>query len=359
MKICPHCGNEIFYLDINCPYCKKPLKNYFTIPIFLLENFRLFTIIGVIGTMLALMPNLGTQILGPAWITNHDSIFPLYLSVAMFFGTLFIVVLFLSVFSLILQSRDNEQILTKITILNKVFTLYEGDYQRLILIICLSPMAIGLVAFLISLMVYIQNVYSFFFAIFILLILFPTIVYLVLGWNLGKSLTLATSDMGEYKTISGILLVIIAFEVMILVMHAFPLTYGDEHIFSNNIKIETDQEYFSPQISSEKGLRLEITNLSGRETLISTHSWSANYGYFIWVSPSTPEVRILGNPVYNSSLTQIYWTYPVRDIGSIKPPVKIELQLNKITGNVEIAHPSLNLTWYDTDIAYVNTSPNG
>jgi len=358
MTRCPYCGNEIFCLDINCPFCKKPLKNSFFIPTFLLENFRLFTIIGVIGAMIALIPNLGTQILGAYWISEQTSSLPLFLSIMIFFGAYFIAIVFISVFILIFQCRDNELVLKKITIpYINTYTLYRGDYQRLILLFCLVPMFLGLILFLIPLLIFIQNIYSWFFAFFVILILIPSIVFAVLGLQQAKNVAQISSEMGEYRKISFILLSIIVIECFILTAHFFPIMYGDDHIFdSNNIKIESNQKYFSPQVSSDKGLRLEIARVSGRESLISRNNWSANYGYFIWVSPTTPEVRILGNPVNDSNLMVVYWTYPARDIGVNKPPVKINLQLFKTSDNSEIAKPSLYLTWYDTDIAYVNDS---
>jgi len=59
MKNCPDCGSELTSADIFCPSCKKRVKPSFTILEFLWENFRLFTMIGVIGTMISLIPNMG------------------------------------------------------------------------------------------------------------------------------------------------------------------------------------------------------------------------------------------------------------------------------------------------------------
>ncbi|WP_321507076.1 hypothetical protein [uncultured Methanoregula sp.] len=304
MTRCPYCGNEIFCLDIYCPFCKKPLKNYFFIPTFLLENFRLFTIIGVIGAMIALIPSLGTQILGAYWISDQTSSLPLFLSIMIFFGAYFIAIVFASLFVLIFQCRDNEIVLKKITIpYVNTYTFYRGDYQRLILLFCLVPLLFGIISFLIPLLIFIQNIYSWFFAFFVILVLLPSAAFAILAWLQAKNVAQISSEMGRYKKISYVLLSIMVIECLILINLFFPITYGDDHIFSNNIKIEPSQDYFSPQISSDKGLRLEIANFSGRESLISMHNWSASYGYFIWVSPTTPEVRILGNPVNNTNLT--------------------------------------------------------
>ena len=76
MKNCPDCGKELYSLDIYCPSCKKGVKNSFTIKNFLWENFRLFTMVGVTGTLISLIPNMGTRILGATWITDPDSFLP-------------------------------------------------------------------------------------------------------------------------------------------------------------------------------------------------------------------------------------------------------------------------------------------
>jgi len=122
------------------------------------------------------------------------------------------------------------------------------------------------------------------------------------------------------------------------------------------MKIRPDQQYFSPHISSAKGLRLDIMNVSGSELVASRHIWSADYGYFINVMPSTSEVTILGNPVYDDDARDIYWTFSENDPEQNRKPVKIDLHLYSLQGNEEIASSSLYLTWYNNDIVYVNTS---
>jgi len=70
MKKCPYCGSEFSCLDSYCPNCKFRFKDYFTIEAFLKDNFQFFVIIGVMGTMISLLPNLGTFIFGPNWISE-------------------------------------------------------------------------------------------------------------------------------------------------------------------------------------------------------------------------------------------------------------------------------------------------
>ena len=149
---------------------------------------------------------------------------------------------------------------------------------------------------------------------------------------------------------------VIVIVFLILLPFAVPGFFSNTDTFSGTIKIRADPQYFSPHISSAKGLRLDITNLSNRELLDSRHTWSASYGYFIRVIPATSEVEILGNPVYDDNTLNIYWTCSGTDPNPDKKPVKIDMHLYHSDRNEEIANASLYLTWYNNDIVYVNTS---
>jgi hypothetical protein len=383
MKICPYCGNEIFHLDLYCPYCKRPLNKHFFIPVFCLEHFRLFTIIGVIGTMIAFLPNLAVLILGSNWIADQSSSLPLFISTTIFFGAAFITILFFSIFYLILQNRENEIVWKKITItcLNVTITIYDGDFQRFILLFCLIPLWFSISLFLITTMVFIPNVYSIIFASIVIFIILPLVCFYYLADRQAKNLIKASKEISESKQYNSLLsgfgkcnrinpiisklknpvwiyIILSGLTLLLLLytMNIFNPIPGNDHSFSNNINIVTDQNYYSSQLSYEKGLKFGITNLSGRELLVSRHSWSTNYGYFVTIQPPVSDVIILGNPVYNYNTTFIYWTYPIRDIGTNKPPVKIQLQVYKLKDNTEIANVSLNLTWFDKDVAYANLS---
>ena len=56
--------------------------------------------IGITGTMISLIPNMGTRVLGASWITDTESLLPLFLSVIIFFGAIFLTICFLMIFSL-------------------------------------------------------------------------------------------------------------------------------------------------------------------------------------------------------------------------------------------------------------------
>ena len=348
---------EISALDRECPSCKTKVKKSFTILNFLWENFRLFTMIGITGTMISLIPNMGTRILGASWITDTESLLPLFLSVIIFFGAIFLTICFLMIFSLIIQGRDTENVRKKITLWSKtLITWYEGDFQRFILLFCLVPMWFGLLMFFILLMPLIPNQYSWIFAAIAGLTCIPLAIYSFLGWKIGKIMSRKIPVMGKFPRMSVVICTILVIAFLILLPYAVPQFFNNTETFSGNVKIRADQPYFSPHISSAKGLRLEITNLSGRELLASRQTWSADYGYFIRVIPSTAEVTILGNPVYGENSRDIYWTYSGNDPNQNKKPVKIDMHLYPLQGNVEITNSSLYLTWYNNEIVYVNNS---
>ena len=94
MKNCPQCGREISGPDRECPSCKKAITKSFTILNFLWENFRLFTRVGITGTTISLIPNMGNRIPGSSWITDTKSPLPLFLSFIIFFGAVFLTVCF-------------------------------------------------------------------------------------------------------------------------------------------------------------------------------------------------------------------------------------------------------------------------
>lgn len=357
MKNCPDCGKELSPTDSELPSCKKVVKTPFTIRKFLWENFRFFTMIGVTGSMISLIPNMGARILGYTWITETETFLPLFLSIIILFGAIFLTICFLIIFGLIIQERDYENILKKITFQKKtLINWYEGDSQRLILLLCLVPMWIGLLLFFILLIPLIPNKYSWLFATIIGLTCIPLIIYSCLGWNLGKIVTGIIPGLRKFPRLSVVVFTILVIGFLVIVPFAIPRFFDNADTFSGNIKIRSDPQYFSPHLSSAKGLRLEITNLSGRELLASRHTWSADYGYFIRVIPSTSEVTILGNPVYNDNARDIYWTYSENNPVPNKKPVKINLQLYPLQTDEEIANTSLYLTWYNNDIAYANTS---
>jgi hypothetical protein len=357
MKTGPDCGRELPAHDTSCPAGRGAEQIPFSIKAFLWENFRLFTMIGVTGTMISLIPNMGTRVLGMSWITGSDTFLPIFLSIIIVFGALFLTICFLMIFGLVLKGRDHERAYCRITIRKiRLFTWYEGDLQRFILLFCLVPMWLGMVMFFILLTPLIPNSYSWYFATFVGLAFIPLAIYSFLGWNLGRTLVKSHPSLDRYPVLSKIVITLLVVGILVLITLALQGSFSTDDRTYGDIRIKADQEYFSPQISTAKGLRLEITNLSGRDLLSSRHTWSADYGYFIRVIPSTSEVTILGNPVTGDNSRDIYWTYPAADPERTKNPVKINIQVYSPYHKETPVRSSLYLTWFSGDIVQVNYS---
>ena len=270
---------------------------------------------------------------------------------------MFLTICFLIIFSLVIQGRDTENIRKKIAFGSKtLITWYEGDFQRVILLFCLVPMWFGLLLFFILLMPLIPNKYSWLFAAITGLTCIPLILYACVGWSIGKKIAGIIPGMGKFPRLSTVVFTLLLIGFVVLVPLAISRFFDTTDNFSGEMKIRADQQYFSPHISSAQGLRLEITNISGRELQASRHTWSADYGYFIRVTPSTSDVTIVGNPVYDDTSRYIYWTYSENDPGQDRKPIKIDVHLYRLHENEEIAGSSLYLTWYNSEFVYVNTS---
>jgi hypothetical protein len=355
MKVCPNCDRELSPQDIVCPSCKKSVKTPFTLRNFLWENYRYFTMIGLMGTMLSLIPNMGIRILGESWITNSANFLPLFLSMSLFFGIIYMNICFFMLFDLIFQFRKLETVIRSIMAgSTPLLTQYEGDVQRLILLMCLVPMWIGITLFFVLIIPLIPNKYSEMFASIPWLSVILLIMVTFAGWSIGKKLERKIPGLGQFPNLFTAMITVLAVAITLIALPLIPSVIAGPNAFSGDMAIRTDQQYFSPHISSAKGLRLTIMNVSGDDLDTSMHSWSADSGYFITVVPSTSNVIILGNPVTNDGSQDMYWTYS--DPPLEKKPVKIDISLSSVSTHEKIGNASLYLTWYTDDIVYVNRS---
>ena len=217
-------------------------------------------------------------------------------------------------------------------------------------------MWIGLTLFFILLIPVIPNKYSWLFASVPWLsgILFVLVAYA--GWSIGKKSIGKIPGTEKFPRLSVAVFTIVGIAFFLLILLAALPFFTTAHPGSGDITIRTDQQYFSPHISTAKGLRLDIMNITGRELDESRSVWSADYGYFINIVPTTSEVIILGNPVNDDNSQDIFWTFSDDNPEQDKKPVKVDLRLYHGPENEEFARSSLYLTWYTPEIVYVNRS---
>lgn len=357
MKKCPYCGSSLFILDLNCPYCKKPIRNYFSIEAFLKENFHLFTIIGVLGTMISLLPNLGNLVFGQNWlIKDYFNIFSWALILIIYFGGLFIIVIFILIFWKIFQDRDNENFNT----IFFVFHWHYGDFQRIILLVCLAPLMLGLILFIFPSIMFLPNNSVIAGFLLVILMFFGTmsIIQFLLTKRIVESAQTVSTEFGKYQKHTFVLLVVlVAIVYLLITMVWFPPGFTIPKPYSDDIKIKPDKLYFSPSMSDTPGLQLEVTNISTDQFSHTYYQWSTNFGYFISFTPSGLNGKILGDNCEANS-TLIYWTYSTEAIEPNQSEVNIKLNIIDTKTNSIVFNKSenLNLTWFTRDIVFVNNS---
>jgi len=337
MPLCPNCEQEINCDQRICPHCYRPINSYFSFRSFLKENFQLFAIIGVIGGMIALLPNLAQQILGNNWQCS-DSVLPMFLAILLIFGSFFIMFIFIFIIHHLWSSCRNYE--TRIHIIRN-FYVRVGDFSRLIVSCCLIFMAIGFVYFIGISSLLISNIYARVASIVILSILIVVILsslpYIIF------SLIYGIKEAVMRQTIFGFI-ALIALILLMILSSINPLS------LPSVITIVPDQQYYLASESNFDGITLTATNVS----LYQSH-WVTNYGYFISSNQVCSQVNY-GDGVFITG-SKIIWRYPYNDIGKNKPPVQINLELFDNNFDPIFVNSTLNLTWYKTDFAHVNESP--
>jgi hypothetical protein len=353
MKICPSCGHEIFCAHIYCPYCKKPIIGYFSIEVFLKENFHLFAIIGAIGTMIALLPTLGDKIIGNDWIYGDLGILSIFLVLLFVFGSLFLWGVFVILFFKIWRFHSDEVS----DFQHILFSWWKkGDRSRLMLTFCLSLLMIAVVGFILFSVLTFPNPFAAFTALLLFLGMIFMIPIIIAGRSVIDLMRQIFSIEDEMK-ILGILLVA-AFIFWAIVVYFPPPP--DERILPINAKIKLDEQFYSSGMSSSPILKLTATNTSSNSYKMHSQIWSANYGYFVSIQPMGSKIIILGNPAKKTDASYfdkvMYWTSTLNESQKEKNPLVIHLDIMNFTTNESISNNSLIINWKNNEIASVNRS---
>ncbi|ABS55882.1 hypothetical protein Mboo_1364 [Methanoregula boonei 6A8] len=351
MATCPHCGREYFSLNIDCPHCGKRIVNYFTINAFFRDNFHYFTIIGVTGTMIALLPNLGENIIGTDWISDNMSLLSASLAFLFIFGALLLFGIFIILLKKI-WSRECHSQEDPVFNVNYLRWLKKGDKSRLMLSFCLFPMMIALIGFLILILIYnpssLVRVTTLIVAISIFVIAY--------GYYISSTLVLRVIRLFIKNWKHGLGFIVICAFLGVIYISLFshiPPPSPPVYPVPQEVNIIASPSFYDPQISSDKGLLLEATET--QEGLYGPNQmhWKANYGYFIQIEPGN-KVILLGNDTIQKSTNlfgdqTIFWVYPTSDLGKVKPSVNISLNIVS-SNNAIITNSSLKLKWMDRDV---------
>jgi hypothetical protein len=352
MSICPHCGRSYFCLNIECPHCGKRIVSYFTINAFFRDNFHYFTIIGVIGTMIALLPTIGEKIVGNNWLISNISLLSISLTFLFLFGALLLFGIFIILLKKIWNKKCRYQ---EDPVLDHPYLswLKRGDKSRLMLTFCLFPMMLSLIGFLVFVLIYNPSDFVKFVTLLILImILFISYGYIIITsivWGLIR-LFLKNKTHGILAIVGLIIVAVVYVYIASNSPHAAPPNYP----IPQEIKIISSPPLYHPQISSEQGLLIEAQNTDVLTYGINSVHWSTNYGYFVQISPNSKMI-LLGNDTTQYLLDimgnqKIYWIYPISDLGKDKPPVKIYFEMIRKPNDTVIANSTLSLKWIDKDI---------
>ena len=343
--LCPNCLEPIRSYDAYCPSCWSPIfREEFTSYKFLLKNSILFALIGVIGTITALLPTIaekfypGTALSALPWPQNF------FLLSSIVLDSLMITFMISLLLAVSLDKRENECVYWH---RNKspILRITKGDPDRFIFyLFFLTP--------IFTTVVFISNIFptlrDLIFVFYVLLLVFALFLSatIILKEGRGKKVS---------AIITGIIFVILLIW-MIFSMYSVtpkpipPLT----DVTPSDIAINYDMQYFTTSTPLAYGIGLTPANLSTLSTrnFSSTKiSWNTNYGYFTDLSDNGRMI-ILGNSTIHDQ-NKIYWTHSSKDISDLNKTIMIDMWVNESSDGTPIANRTVFLKWVDNDLIKV------
>jgi hypothetical protein len=294
-------------------------KNFVDDDIFLFfrQNANILATIGLIGTMISLMPSFVEKLSNDVWLGTLSGLQIACLFTSIITGITFIFLLFLVIWD----------------------QYFEGQFKL--------PFAILLVFF---------SLFLIFFEIFIYLaiqkylyvgyILFITYVILAIFIIIGRK-----NETKRAKKFSMCLILfllsLIIINVAVVTIDYFSVVIPD----STNTRIQTDVNYYSPLIPQTYGIGF----MPGMDKKISFKgynvNWTADYGYFFYIDSTIDRIKYLGNATTNHG-ELVYWTYDKEKIGAIKPVVNISMFVTD-QSNKPLVSTVAHINWSSVDMAQV------
>lgn len=336
---CPYCKVELKRWNVYCPKCKAYVsREFFSLTSFLKNNYQLFALIGILGTLTTLLPAISESYYGLSDLNAipYPQNFLLMASLAI--NSIMIVLILVLVFFEALANRHNE-----VTVWNFRGTgiLRKGDFGRIALIFgFLLPLC--MTAF------YLSNV----FPVITSIISFAVCFGILAGFYFIISIALQrTAELRFMCSLISLLFLVLLILLIISAIYVMsPKPPQDVNV--SNIFIETDVNYYTPDIVNSIGVGFIPTNCSGKNCASVNFHWATNYGYFIDWNDGSTRIKNLGNSTYHNVNT-IYWTYGMSNIGEEKPPIKITLTITNSEDGSVLANRTMNLTWVDIDVLAV------
>lgn len=328
---CPNCKQPIKKEQMHCENCLQFLAGeHFAIIEFLKQNFQLIVIIGVLGTLTALLPSITTIYFG-----GIDKAPPNLQNVLIASLDLSSVLIIMIVFLLCLKTLENR---SHELYLSHVLHLRIGDIERLLfglfIIFPILVIPLYLIQIFPSMNILVNIGY---------LLTVAIVLYLLLIFVFRANIT--------FRIIFTIYLLIFIIGLIAYILIISPIFFPMSpiplgNIEPSNIYIESDVNYYSPQIPNSIGIGLSPSNVSGKNLSNITFHWSTNYGYFIDWQKSEQRTKLLGNST-DFDNNKIYWSFDINECKKEKRKIEIRLLIENVTNNSTLVNQTFNLTFFN------------
>jgi hypothetical protein len=273
--------------------------------------------IGLIGAMISFLPSFAEKLSDEVWLGSFPNYQIAFLFLVIITGITFIFLLFLSIWD-----RYSE-------------TKYSLPFSILLLIF-----SIFLISF--ESFVYLA-IQKYLYVNYVILVIYAGIV-IFSAWRIK----------GETKRAKTFSFCCIAFLLSLFLINTAIVTYDYFNVItpdSTNTKIQTDVNYYNPEISQTYGIGffpLSDKKLSYKGYNIN---WTTDLGYFFYIDSNINRIRYLGNTTTNHG-EMVYWTYERDKIGMSKPTVNVSMIVSDQT-NKTFVSATTHINWSSTDMAQV------
>lgn len=317
----------------------------------------MFTVIGITGTMMSLIPTFLDRIIGPDWklILISDAIGLLGLIlIQIFFLSGCIFILFIAY---LIIGRIHFCTFDQIS-LHSLFgnPITIGDIQRWTFYLVFVPTIFSLLFFVMSIFIFQQDpMIKLINSVIVYLYLAILILIGVILWILVQPNSWTNSRQVKTIFLVIILITFIAFFAYIfsMLMPILSLFAPFDTHFNNTPEIIFSDPNYSIQTSTTLGFPLSAGGLMALSDIDKRNylnvRWNTNFGYFISTDPTTNISRIQGSECISKAYSLVFWTYDVSYLGKTKPPVHIFMVVENTRKKEFFNATPLVLSWKDND----------
>lgn len=347
----PNDTNENILDPVEVPSQNNGCNDSTSLYWFIRCNAPLFTIIGITGTMLALIPTFLEKFIGSNWVnqllTNYSGLWILiFVEIVIVCSAIFILLIAINLAFRLWYSNFNQESLHRIG----HYEIRRGLIEKILFCIVFYPLIFAFIIFIASIYLFQIDPYLQIIGSLVLAVLYLLLAFLVLF-----SLIIASRKSRCWKNAIIFLLILLFIGFWIwFITTISPMasqfdpynnqSYGEVEIIPANLT-------YSIENSTSIGMPFVIggyyNNLSllDRAYYLNFH-WTTNYGYFITNDPSDNLVKIQGSDfsLRNSSST-IFWTYDVKDQNIVKPPIIISISVENTRTKKILNGTHLNMHW--------------